>query len=123
MSGKKTWYVVDGYRPPIQPIQNSGYEGHECYMILNTNDVDANVNVSVYFTNKDPVENIRLIVPAKRVFAFRSSDASILGGLHININEQYSIMFSSDINIIVQYGRLDVQQPNLAYMALMGYSE
>ena len=121
--GKKTWYVVDGYRPPAQPTADAGYEGHECYMLLNTNDTDAHVSISVYFMDKDPAENILFVVPAKRVAAFRSSDADVFGGLKLNINEQYSVVFKSDLDIIVQYGRLDVQQSNMAYMALMGYSE
>ena len=99
MGGKKNWYVVDGYRPEAQPVKDPGYEGHECIMILNTNEVDAHVNISVYFTDK------------------------YFGGLELGINEQYSLAFHSDVEIVVQYGRMDVQQSNLAYIGMMGYSE
>ena len=106
MGGKKNWYVVDGYRPPVQPDEGVRYEGHECYMILNTNESDANVRISVYFTDKDPVEDILMIVPAKRIKAFQSSDTSVFGDLMLSVNEQYSITFNSDVDIVVQYGRL-----------------
>ena len=37
--------------------------------------------------------------------------------------EQYSMVLRSNIDVIVQYGRLDVQQSNMVNMALVGYSE
>lgn len=92
-------------------------------MILNTNEKDAHVSISIYFEDKDPVENIPMLIPAKRIRAFRSSDSDLLGGYCLRIGEQYSMSFKSDIGVIVQYGRMDIQQANLAYMALMGYSE
>ena len=123
MGGKKSWYIVDGYRPPIKPSKDISYEGHECIMILNTNSANANVKINIYYEDKEPVEGIPLTVPAKRIFAFRSSDDKVLGGIKLDVSEQYSLCITSDVDIVVQYGRLDVQQSNLAYLALMGYSE
>lgn len=123
MEGKKKWYIVDGYRPSPQPDPNAVYEGHESIMILNTNDRDAHVLISVYFEDREPVENIPYLVPAKRIRCFKSNDAQVLGGLEIGVGVQYSMSLKSDVGVIVQYGRLDVQQPNMAYMALMAQCE
>ena len=123
MEGKKKWYIVDGYRPSVQPDPDAVYEGHESIMILNTNDRDAHVQISVYFEDREPVENIPFLVPAKRIRCFKSNDAQALGGLEIGVGIQYSMSLKSDVGVIVQYGRLDVQQPNMAYMALMAQSE
>ncbi|MBR2878529.1 MAG: hypothetical protein IKB92_05450, partial [Clostridia bacterium] len=46
-----------------------------------------------------------------------------IGGIKLDRQYQYSVRIRSDINIVVQYGRMDLAQPNLAYMSLMGYSE
>ena len=123
MSGKKNWYIVDGYRPSPKPDPNADYTGHESVMILNTNDKDANILISVYFEDRDPVENIPYVVPAKRIRCFKTDDSNVLGGLEIGVGVQYSMEIKSDVGVIVQYGRLDVQQPNMAYMALMAQSE
>ena len=123
MEGKNNWYLVDGYRPAPEPDPGCHYEGHESIMILNPNAIDAHVLISIFFEDKEPVENIPLLVPAKRIRSFRSSDSSLLGGCVLSVNEQYSMSFKSDAGIIVQYGRLDVQQANMAYMALIGHSE
>ena len=123
MSGKNKWYIVDGYRPSPQPDPNAKYEGHESIMILNTNECDANILLSFYFEDRDPVENIPYVVPAKRIRCFKSDDKEVLGGLEIGVGVQYSLEIKSDVGVVVQYGRLDVQQSNMAYMAIMAQSE
>lgn len=119
MSGKKQWYIVDGYRPSPTPDPAAVYEGHESIMILNPNPKDAHVLISVFFEDRDPVENIPYLVPAKRIRCFKSHEKDVLGGLEIGVGVQYSMQIKSDVGVIVQYGRLDVQQSNMAYMALM----
>ena len=123
MSGKKQWYIVDGYRPSPTPDPKAEYVGHESVMILNTNDCDAHILISIYFEDRDPVENIPYLVSAKRIRCFKTDDSEVLGGLSIGVGVQYSMEIKSDVGIIVQYGRLDVQQSNMAYMALMAQSE
>ncbi len=122
MSDKKKWYIVDGYRPSPKPNPDADYKGHESVMILNTNDVDAHVLINVYFEDKEPVENIAYTVPAKRIRCFTTDDKEALGGLELGIGEQYSMEIISDVDVVVQYGRLDVQQPNMAYMAMMAHN-
>ena len=123
MSGKKQWYIVDGYRPSPQPDPKAEYIGHESVMILNTNDCDAHLSISVYFEDRDPVENIPYVVPAKRIRCFKTDDSEALGGLSIGVGVQYSMEIKSDVGVIVQYGRLDVQQSNMEYMDMMAQSE
>ena len=119
MSGKKQWYIVDGYRPSPTPDPAAVYEGHESIMILNPNAEDAHVLISVYFEDREPVEDIPYLVPAKRIRCFKSHEKEVLGGLEIGVGVQYSMQIKSDVGVVVQYGRLDVQQPNMAYMALV----
>lgn len=123
MSGKTSWFIVDGYRPPVAANGAADYEGHECIMILNCNDVDAKVRIDVYFTDQEPVIGIPFTAPARRVSAFRSNDRSIFGELELDVGVQYSLNITSDVGVIVQYGRMDINQPNLAYLALMGHAE
>jgi len=123
MSGKKSWYIVDGYRPPEKQGDIEDYKGHECIMILNCNDEDAHVKIDVYFMDKPPVLGIDYIAPARRISAFRSDDESVFGELKLEIEEQYSLNITSDIGIVVQYGRMDINQSNLSYLATLGFAE
>ena len=122
MNGKNNWFIVDGYRPPAEPNQ-ANYEGHECIMILNCNEQDAHCLIDVYFEDRDPVLGIPFTAPAQRISAFRSNDRSVFGNVDLKVNLQYSLRIRSDVGVIGQYGRADVSQPNLAYLATLGHAE
>jgi hypothetical protein len=46
-----------------------------------------------------------------------------IGGLEIPVLTQYSLRVRSDKNIVVQFGRLDTTQNNMAYYGVAGYYE
>jgi len=121
--GKKTWYIVDGWIPAKGVEENANYVGHEAVMILNTQQQDANILMDIYFEDKDPWENIALTVPAKRVRCLRMDNPADTGNRSLNRHEQYSLRFRSDIPVVVQFGRMDTTQPNLAYIGVMGFGE
>ncbi len=118
--GSKTWFVADGWLPDQSQTDNSGYEGHEAIMILNCQEKDAEIQMDVYFENEPPLEKIHLSVPAKRIRCFRMDHPDEIGGLKIDRRTQYALRFQSDIEVIIQYGRMDVTQSNLAYIGMMG---
>ena len=66
---------------------------------------------------------IPFTAPAQRISAFRSNDKSVFGDVDLKVNLQYSLRIRSDVGVIVQYGRADVSQPNLAYLATLGHAE
>lgn len=35
---------------------------------------------------------------------------------------QYALRFRSNVEVIIQYGRMDITQDNLAYIGLLGYT-
>ena len=57
------------------------------------------------------------------ISAFRSDDKSVFADAALGVNVQYSLRIRSDIGVVVQYGRADVSQPNLAYLATLGHGE
>jgi hypothetical protein len=117
-AGSRVWVVPDGYLPP-------GGEGemksHEALMILNTNTVPANVKIDIYFEDKEPLRDIPAFVGAERILCIRLDNPSQLGGFKIPELTQYSLRVKSDVGVIVQFGRMDVRQPNLAYYGAMAH--
>ena len=122
-NGKKNWYIVDGWIPREKLTENSDYVGHECLLILNCNDKPADVYIDVFFEDRDPIENLKFVVPAKRVKSIRMDKPEQFAGISIERLYQYSLRVRSDVEVVVQFGRMDVTQPNCAYIGLMGYSE
>jgi hypothetical protein len=119
--GAKVWYFPDGYLP--KKVSNGEMEAHEALMLLNTNEVDANVYLDIYFEDKPPVKGITVDVGAERILCIRLDHPDEIGGLEIPPLRQYSIRVRSDVNIIAQFGRLDTTQDNMAYYGCMGYFE
>ena len=121
--GKKEWSIVDGYRPPVKKNESNNYRGHECILILNKNTVDAHCKIDIYYEDKPPIKGIEFIAPAERISTIYTHDDWFLEKTGLEIMQQYSMIITSDVDIIVQYGRMDVNQDNLAYMVTLGYGE
>jgi hypothetical protein len=117
--GPRRWFVADGWIPVSEESRGSGYQGHEAMIILNCNDVDAHVCMDVYFDDREPATGIPLIVPARRVKCFRMDHPDEIGGLDLGRLTQYALRLTCDEELTIQFGRMDVTQPNLAYLAVM----
>jgi len=120
MHGKKTWFFPDGDRPPIG---GSLMKGHESYIVLNPNDTDAHLLFTIFFEDKPPVRDIRMTVEAERVACFQTHRKEHFGEYVLPIGIQYAVKVESDSPVIIQYGRLDARQDNLAYYTTMGWTE
>ena len=116
--GSKTWYIADGWIPSKHETIDSELEGHEALMILNCQNVNAEILLDIFFENKEPIENVNLKVPARRVKCFRMDRPEEIGGVKIERLNQYALRIKSNIEVIVQFGRMDVAQPNLAYACM-----
>ncbi len=113
--GSRTWFFPDGDIPA--PGDHEPF-GHESLIMLNPNDEDAEVAITVYFEADEPVVLAPQLVAARRVRCIRISDP--VDGYQIPLG-QYALELESSVPIICQIGRMDVQQPNLAYYTVMGH--
>ena len=119
--GVKTWYFPDGYLP--EKNTEGTLESHEALMILNTGERDAQIAIDIYFEDRPPVRDIKTIVQSERVRTLRLDNAEDMGGYTIPVLTQYSLRVRSDVEVVLQFGRLDASQPNLAYYGTMGFRE
>ena len=118
--GAYKWFIPDGYLPEKSNKAGS-LESHEALMILNTGSEPAQVELDVYFEDREPVKGIPVHVGAERVVSIHMNNPDQLNGLSIPPLTQYALRVRSDRRVIVQFGRLDATQPNLAYYCVMGY--
>ena len=118
--GKKRWIIPDCELP--EPGEGV-LKGHESVIVVNDNDFDAVIKVTLFFTDKPCKEGITWNVKAKSVRCFRMNNASDMSGYNVPYNAQYAMKLESDGNVVVQYGRLDNRQINLAYYTTLGYGE
>lgn len=116
--GKKNWIIPDCELPP----EGEGVlKGHESVICVNDTDKVAKIKVTLYFADQDAYEGIEWIVEPKRVKCFRMNVPEHMSGYIVPLETQYAMKLESSQKIVVQYGRLDNRQTNLAYYTTMAY--
>ena len=115
--GKKQWVYPDLELPPPGDFP---LKWHESLIILNMNDSDASIIITLYFTDKEPVSLPALTVKARRVRCLRLDKEEEIG-IQLPRETQYALRLNADIPVVVQYGRLDTRQQNMAFYTVMGY--
>jgi hypothetical protein len=85
-----------------------------------TNDTDAHVEITIYFSDRDPVGPYRVTVGARRTKHVRFNDLS--DPEPIPHATDYSSVIVSDVPIVVQHTRLDSRQSENALLTTMAWA-
>ena len=116
-NGESIWVFPDTELPSAG---DSPLKGHESIIVLNMNEKPASIRLTLYFTDQEPVRLSLQEVEAERVRCFRLDNQEEIG-YAVPLETQYSVKLESDVPVVVQYGRLDARQSNLAFYTTMGY--
>ncbi|GGF96319.1 sensory rhodopsin transducer [Paenibacillus abyssi] len=115
--GEKHWFIPDGYIPEV----SSGMlTSHESVCVLNRSSEEALLKFTIFFEDREPMEDILVTVPPRRTRHIRTSSL-MKNGAPIPIGVPYAIEVISDIPIVVQYSRLDATQAENALMSTMAF--
>jgi hypothetical protein len=117
--GHRVWAIEEGYIPPSSTGTTRQLESHETVCILNAGDADAEVEISVYFADREPGGPYRLKVSARRTRHFRFND--LKDPEPIPEGADYSSVIVSNVPVVVQHTRLDTRQPALALLSTVAY--
>jgi hypothetical protein len=119
--GQRRWAIAEGYIPPGGThADDPRFLSHETACLLNTNDQDAQVTLTIYFKDREPAGPYRVTVPARRTLHLRFND--LKEPEPIPRDTDYSSVIESDVPIVVQHTRLDSRQAALALLSTMAYS-
>ncbi len=118
MYGKKVWMIPDGY---MSNTEKGELVSHEAICVLNLSGKDANIDITVYFENDEPLRGIHAVCKNERTNHIRLDKAESLDGRKIPKDTPYAVLVESDQPIVVQASRLDVSQPEYALMTTIAY--
>lgn len=118
--GAKVWLIPDAYLP--DPGTDK-LQGHEAVCLLNTGTQEANIQLDFYFEDRDPIKGVNVKLGGERTLHLRLDDPEALGGVEIPRMVPYAIRVTSDVNIVVQYSRMDTSQVNLTLMTTIAWPE
>ncbi len=119
--GRKRWAIAEGYIPSESSYPDRALTSHETACILNAGDREAQIVITIFFANKEPVGPYRVTVPAQRTLHLRFNDLE--DPQPIPRDTDYASVFESDVPIIVQHTRLDSRRAEVALMSTVAYSE
>jgi hypothetical protein len=117
--GRRRWAIAEGYIPGQSTGPAPEMESHETACLLNTAETDANVAITVYFEDRDPVGPYRVTVPPRRTLHLRFNDLD--DPEPIARDTPYASVVESDIPIVVQHTRLDSRQAENALLSTMAF--
>lgn len=117
--GKRRWAIAEGYIPPAGQDDTYELKSHEAACILNAGDRDAQVTITMFFTDREPAGPFRLTVPARRTCHLRFNELDTPE--RIPINTPYSSVIESSGPVVVQHTRLDSRQAALALFSTVAY--
>jgi hypothetical protein len=116
--GAKVWIIPDSYLPD----QSTGeLKSHESACVLNLESRAANVKLTVYFEDREPLEGFEVTCPPLRTVHIRLESLKNRHGEAIPVAKPMALKIESDVAVVVQHTRLDTTQPALALMTTMAF--
>lgn len=117
--GERLWAIAEGYIPAWSHGKEPEFTSHETACILNATDREAHVEITIYYSDREPVGPYRLTVGARRTRHVRFNDLE--DPEPIPRGTDYASVITSDVPIVVQHTRLDSRQAENALITTVAY--
>jgi hypothetical protein len=119
--GHRRWAIAEGYIPSQSSFSDPALISHETACILNAGDRPAEVRITVFFADREPIGPYRLTVAAHRTLHLRFNDLE--DPARIPRDTAYSSVFESNMPIVVQHTRLDSRHAEVSLLSTIAYAE
>lgn len=119
--GSRVWAIPEGHIPGSGIEGNPALISHEAACILNAGDRDAEIGITIYFVDRDPIGPYRATVPAQRTLHLRFNDLE--DPEPIPRDTDYATVLMSTEPVVVQYTRLDSRDARVALLSTIAFQE
>lgn len=118
--GRKRWAIAEGYIPAYSHGPEPQFTSHETVCILNAGDEDAHVEITIFYSDKEPVGPYKETVGARRTKHIRFNN--LKNPEPIPPDTDFASVIESDVPIVVQHTRLDSRQAENALLSTIAYA-
>jgi hypothetical protein len=118
--GRRVWAIAEGYIPGGSMGGGRAFESHETACLLNPGDADAEVAITLYFSDREPVGPYRLTVPARRTRHVRFN--YLEDPAPVPRDTDYASIIEASVPLVVQHTRLDSRQAALALLSTVAFA-
>jgi hypothetical protein len=120
MTTATRWLIPDGWMPPHG---SADIEGHEAVCLLNLGDEPAEIALTFYFEDAEPIRVAGLACGARRTRHLRLDRPEEIGG-HVLASElPYALVVDASVPVTVQHTRVDTRSSSLALMTTAAIPE
>jgi hypothetical protein len=117
-NGGKVWYIPDCF---YNSKSNGLFPSHEAICVINPGKRDAEIDITLYFEDREPVAGFKAVCKAERTNHIRMDMLVSINGEKVPQDVPYAVKVVSNTEIIVQYSRMDTSQSEMALMTTIGY--
>lgn len=119
--GKRQWVIAEGFMPEKGPRPDDPkLSSHETACILNAGDQPASIELTIYFSDREPAGPYSISVPARRTLHLRFDD--LADPEPVPRETDYASVFVSDVPVVVQHTRLDARAADIGLMTTLAYA-
>jgi hypothetical protein len=118
--GAKRWAIAEGYIPAYSHGEAPELTSHETVCILNAGDTDAEVSITIFYTDREPGGPYRLKIPARRTQHVRFNNLD--DPEPIPKETDFASVIEANVPIVVQHTRLDSRQAETALLSTVAYA-
>lgn len=97
--GRRKWAIAEGYIPEGSHGPAPDMTSYETVCMLNAADRDAHVEITVFYTERDPVGPYRITIPARRTRHIRFNE--LTDPERIPPGTDFASVIESDVPIVV----------------------
>jgi hypothetical protein len=117
--GATVWAIAEGYIPGASTGAGPALTSHETVCILNAGERDAEVRITAFFADREPVGPFRMAAKARPTRHIKFNDLGEPPAIPRDTG--FSSLIEADVPIVVQHSRLDSRQPALALMSTIAF--
>jgi hypothetical protein len=119
--GKTRWAIAEGYIPDESHGPEPEMVSHETACLLNASDEEAHIEITIFFSDRDPIGPYRITAPPRRTKHVRFNNLE--DPEPIPKATDFASVIESDVPIVVQHSRLDSRQAENALLSTVAFPE
>ncbi len=119
--GATCWAIPEGYIPGTSVSQDHALISHEAACLLNVGDVAAEITITLYFEDREPVGPYRVTLAPRRTLHLRYND--LTDPEPVPRDTSYASLIVASAPIIVQHTRLDSRDPAIALLSTIAFAQ
>jgi hypothetical protein len=110
--GRTIWAIAGGHIPLASTGVEPAFTSRDELVVLNSGDKDAQITLTIYYADREPVPGYHLTVGARRVRRVRMND--LIDPEALPLGQDYGVVLVSEVPVVVEMVRVDTSQAALS---------